>query len=91
MRTVTLPSGPALFGLRSSAPVLPTAVYFTRRVDGHFAWIRNIIDGAAQATQHLGLAPLALEAPGMEFPREQLAPGLETREQAGQEAAAAGV
>ena len=33
--TTSLPSGPALFGLRSDAPVLPTAVYFTDRFDGH--------------------------------------------------------
>jgi KDO2-lipid IV(A) lauroyltransferase len=31
----TLPPGPALFGLRTEAPVLPTAVYFTDRFDGH--------------------------------------------------------
>jgi lauroyl/myristoyl acyltransferase len=31
----TLPAGPATLGLRTAAPVLPTAVYFTDRTDGH--------------------------------------------------------
>ena len=33
--TTTLPGGPATLGLRTEAPVLPTAVYFTDRIDGH--------------------------------------------------------
>ena len=36
----TLPAGPATLGLRTGAPILPTAVYFTGRVDGHHAWVR---------------------------------------------------
>lgn len=36
----TLPAGPATLALRTGAPVLPTAVYFTDRVDGHFGLIR---------------------------------------------------
>jgi phosphatidylinositol dimannoside acyltransferase len=36
----TLPAGPAMLSLRTGAPVLPTGVYFTDRVDGHFAWVR---------------------------------------------------
>jgi KDO2-lipid IV(A) lauroyltransferase len=36
----TLPGGPAMLGLRTGAPVLPTGVYFTNRVDGHFAVVR---------------------------------------------------
>ena len=36
----TLPAGPATLGLRTEAPILPTAVYFTGRVDGHHAWVR---------------------------------------------------
>ena len=36
----TLPAGPAMLSLRTGAPILPTAVYFTRRVDGHHAWVR---------------------------------------------------
>ncbi len=36
----TLPGGPATLSLRTGAPILPTGVYFTRRVDGHFAWVR---------------------------------------------------
>jgi KDO2-lipid IV(A) lauroyltransferase len=36
----TLPGGPVTLGLRSGAPVLPTAVYFTDRFDGHLGFIR---------------------------------------------------
>jgi KDO2-lipid IV(A) lauroyltransferase len=36
----TLPAGPATLGLRSGAPVLPTAVYFTDRTDGHLGVVR---------------------------------------------------
>lgn len=36
----TLPAGPAMLSLRTGAPILPTAVYFTPEVDGHFAWVR---------------------------------------------------
>ena len=36
----TLPGGPATLGLRTGAPVLPTAVYFTSQRDGHHAIIR---------------------------------------------------
>ena len=36
----TLPAGPAMLGLRADAVVLPTAVYFTSRVDGHKAIVR---------------------------------------------------
>ncbi len=36
----TLPGGPATLSLRSGAPILPTGVYFTNRVDGHFAWVK---------------------------------------------------
>jgi KDO2-lipid IV(A) lauroyltransferase len=36
----TLPPGPAMLGLRTGAPILPTGVYFTPRVDGHAAWVR---------------------------------------------------
>ena len=36
----TLPAGPATLSLRMGAPILPTAVYFTKRVDGHSAWVR---------------------------------------------------
>lgn len=38
--TTKLPAGPALLGIRTGAPVLPTAVYFTRKVDGHHAVVR---------------------------------------------------
>jgi len=36
----TLPAGPAMLGLRAGAAVLPTAVYFTSKVDGHHAIVR---------------------------------------------------
>lgn len=36
----TLPGGAATLALRSGAPIVPTGVYFTNRVDGHFAWVR---------------------------------------------------
>jgi phosphatidylinositol dimannoside acyltransferase len=36
----TLPGGPATLALRTGAPILPTAVYFTSARDGHSAVIR---------------------------------------------------
>lgn len=36
----TLPAGPAMLGLRTGAPILPVAVYFTRSVNGHFGLVR---------------------------------------------------
>lgn len=36
----TLPAGPALLGLRTGAPILPTAVYFTARRFGHHAIVK---------------------------------------------------
>jgi KDO2-lipid IV(A) lauroyltransferase len=36
----TLPPGPAMLSMRTGAPILPTGVYFTSRVDGHEAWVR---------------------------------------------------
>lgn len=36
----TLPAGPATLTLRTGAPVLPTAVYFTPRLNGHHAIVR---------------------------------------------------
>lgn len=35
----TLPAGPATLSLRTGAPVVPTAVYFTQRGDGHLGVI----------------------------------------------------
>jgi KDO2-lipid IV(A) lauroyltransferase len=40
----TLPAGPATLGLRAGAPILPTAVYFTDRTDGHLGIVRPPID-----------------------------------------------
>lgn len=42
----TLPGGPATLSLRTGAPLLPTAVYFTDRVDGHLGVVRPPIDTA---------------------------------------------
>ena len=36
----TLPAGPAMLGLRTGAAVLPVAVYFTDRYNGHHAVVR---------------------------------------------------
>jgi len=36
----TLPGGPATLALRTGAPILPTAVYFTDQTDGHLGVIR---------------------------------------------------
>jgi phosphatidylinositol dimannoside acyltransferase len=36
----TLPAGPVTIALRTGAPILPTAVYFTERGNGHFGWVR---------------------------------------------------
>ena len=36
----TLPAGPATLALRTGAPILPTAVYFSDPVDGHFGLVR---------------------------------------------------
>ena len=36
----TLPGGAATLALRTGAPIVPTGVYFTDRVDGHHAWVR---------------------------------------------------
>lgn len=44
--TTTLPAGPATLSLRIGAPILPTAVYFTDRTDGHLGVVRPPIDTA---------------------------------------------
>ncbi len=36
----TLPGGAATLALRTGAPILPTAVYFTDRIDGHLGYVR---------------------------------------------------
>lgn len=36
----TLPAGPAMLGLRTGAPVLPSGCYFTLRYNGHHAIVR---------------------------------------------------
>ena len=59
----TLPAGPAMLGLRTGAPVLPTGVYFTPRYNGHHAIVRppvpatrlggGLRDDVARVTQSL--------------------------------------
>ncbi len=44
----TLPAGPATIGLRSGAPVLPVAVYFNDKNQGHHAIVRGPIDASRQ-------------------------------------------
>ncbi|MBG7604517.1 MAG: phosphatidylinositol mannoside acyltransferase, partial [Actinobacteria bacterium] len=45
----TLPGGAATLALRTGAPILPTGVYFTNRVDGHFGWVRPPVPAERQA------------------------------------------
>jgi lauroyl/myristoyl acyltransferase len=41
----TLPAGPATLGLRTGAPILPTAVYFSSRTGHHhFGWVRPPVE-----------------------------------------------
>jgi len=42
--TTTVPAGPATLSIRTGAPILPTAVYFTDRTDGHLGIVRAPID-----------------------------------------------
>lgn len=58
----TLPAGPATMALRTGAPLLPVAVYFTRRVYGHFGLVRppvpaerqgKLRDDVVRVTQYL--------------------------------------
>jgi KDO2-lipid IV(A) lauroyltransferase len=61
----TLPAGPATLTMRLGAPVLPTAVYFTGRIDGHHAVVRpplpvervekRLRDDVARITQDLAV------------------------------------
>lgn len=44
----TLPAGPAMLGIRAGATVLPAAVYFTDRTDGHHAIVRPPLDLGAE-------------------------------------------
>jgi len=47
--TTTLPGGAATVALRTGAPILPTAVYFTDRFDGHLGYVRPPIPVDRQA------------------------------------------
>ena len=39
----TLPAGPAMLSLRTGAPIVPAAVYFERRYNGHHALVRPAV------------------------------------------------
>jgi KDO2-lipid IV(A) lauroyltransferase len=58
----TVPAGPAFFALRTGAPLIPAAAYFTRRTDGHHTVVRpplvverqgSLRDDVARITQTL--------------------------------------
>lgn len=58
----TLPAGPAMLGIRTGAPIIPVAVYFTERHNGHHAICRppvpaerrgNLREDVARVTQLL--------------------------------------
>jgi lauroyl/myristoyl acyltransferase len=58
----TLPAGPATLALRTGAPILPVAVYFTHKADGHLGIVRpplpaerrgSLREDVARITQYL--------------------------------------
>lgn len=58
----TLPAGPATLAIRTGAPLLPVAVYYTRRHQGHFGLVRppvpverrgKLREDVARITQYL--------------------------------------
>ena len=58
----TLPAGPAMLSLRTGAPIIPAAVYFTNRYNGHHALcmrplrpqrLGNLREDVARVTQRL--------------------------------------
>jgi len=67
--TTRLPAGPALLGLRTGAPVLPTGVYFTERIDGHHAVVRPPLalarEGGLRESVRVGTEALARELEGL--------------------------
>jgi KDO2-lipid IV(A) lauroyltransferase len=48
--TTTLPAGPVTLSLRTGAPIVPVAVYFTPRLHGHLAVCRPALDTARHGT-----------------------------------------
>lgn len=65
----TLPAGPAMLGIRSGATVLPTAVYFTPKVDGHHCVVRPPLAlekvGGLRESVTVGTQALAVELEGL--------------------------
>jgi KDO2-lipid IV(A) lauroyltransferase len=65
----TLPAGPAMLGIRSGATVLPTAVYFTPKVDGHHCVVRPPLllekKGGLRESVTVGTQALAIELEGL--------------------------
>jgi phosphatidylinositol dimannoside acyltransferase len=46
----TLPAGPATLALRTGAPILPVAAYFTRQVNGHFTIVRPPVSATREGS-----------------------------------------
>ncbi len=46
----TLPAGPAMLGIRTGAPIVPAAVYFTDRYNGHHAVVRPPVPAERRGT-----------------------------------------
>lgn len=65
----TLPAGPAMLGIRSEATVLPMAVYFTSKVDGHHCVVRPPLElareGRLRESVAIGTQKLAYELEGL--------------------------
>jgi KDO2-lipid IV(A) lauroyltransferase len=65
----TLPAGPAMLGLRSNAPVLPVAIYFTDSIDGHHGVVRPPLqlerNGGLRESVAVGTQALARELEGL--------------------------
>jgi KDO2-lipid IV(A) lauroyltransferase len=65
----TLPAGPAMLGIRSGAVVVPTAVYFTKSVDGHHCVVRPPLSlertGGLRESVAAGTQALAHELEGL--------------------------
>lgn len=65
----TLPAGPAMLGIRTEATVLPMAVYFTSKVDGHHTVVRPPLElareGRLRESVAIGTQKLAHELEGL--------------------------
>ena len=57
--TTTLPAGPVTVAMRTGAPILPTAVYFTDRTNGHLGVVRPPLPLERTATACTPTSPAA--------------------------------